>query len=93
MTRADLILKLAQKFQPLTAKDAELTVHAVLNEMSLYLARGGRIEIRGFGSFNLNYRPPRKGRNPKSGTTVMIPGKYVPHFRAGKELRERVDIV
>ena len=55
------------------------------------LARGGRIEIRGFGSFALNYRPPRTGRNPKSGEKVQVPAKYVPHFKAGKELRERVD--
>jgi integration host factor subunit beta len=55
------------------------------------LARGGRIEIRGFGSFALNYRPPRIGRNPKSGDKVQVPAKYVPHFKAGKELRERVD--
>ena len=59
--------------------------------MSSTLSRGGRIEIRGFGSFALNYRPPRLGRNPKSGDKVQVPAKYVPHFKAGKELRERVD--
>ena len=92
MNRADLIRQLADKFHPLTAKDIELSVRAILDEMLRHLANGGRIEIRGFGSFGLNYRPPRKGRNPKSGATVMVLGKYAPHFRAGKELRERVDI-
>ena len=91
MTSADLIRQIASKFHPLTTKDVELAVYAILNEMSHYLVKGGRIEIRGFGSFHLNYRPPRKGRNPKSGATVMIPAKYAPHFRAGKELRERVN--
>ncbi len=92
MTRADLIQQLTDKFYPLTIKDIELSVRTILDEMTHSMAKGGRIEIRGFGSFSLNYRPPRKGRNPKSGATVMIPGKYAPHFRAGKELRERVDI-
>ncbi len=59
--------------------------------MTEALASGDRIEIRGFGSFALNYRPPRIGRNPKSGDKVQVPAKYVPHFKAGKELRERVD--
>ena len=92
MNRADLIRQLAEKFHPLTANDVELSVRTILDEMSYSMVKGGRIEIRGFGSFNLNYRPPRKGRNPKSGASVMIPGKYAPHFKAGKELRERVDI-
>jgi integration host factor subunit beta len=72
-------------------KDAELSVKAVLDAMADKLASGERIEIRGFGSFSLNYRPPRLGRNPKTGTKVQVPEKYVPHFKAGKELRERVD--
>jgi integration host factor subunit beta len=63
----------------------------ILDAMSETLAKGDRIEIRGFGSFSLNYRPPRVGRNPKSGVKVEVPAKYVPHFKAGKELRERVD--
>jgi integration host factor subunit beta len=62
----------------------------ILDNLSATLARGGRIEIRGFGSFGLNYRPPRLGRNPKTGDKVKVPAKYVPHFKAGKELRERV---
>jgi integration host factor subunit beta len=74
------------------AKDAELAVKTILDAMATSLASGQRIEIRGFGSFDLNYRPPRTGRNPKSGTRVSVPEKYVPHFKAGKELRERVDV-
>ena len=91
MTRSDLIAKLAERYPQLVAKDAELAVKVILDAMAGALARGGRIEIRGFGSFALNYRPPRTGRNPKSGDKVQVPAKYVPHFKAGKELRERVD--
>jgi len=91
MTRSDLIARLAERYPQLLAKDAELAVKVVLDTMTATLARGGRIEIRGFGSFALNYRPPRIGRNPKSGEKVQVPAKYVPHFKAGKELRERVD--
>ena len=91
MTRSDLIAKLAERYPQLLAKDAELAVKVILDTMAATLAHGGRIEIRGFGSFALNYRPPRTGRNPKSGDKVQVPAKYVPHFKAGKELRERVD--
>ncbi|BBJ22345.1 integration host factor subunit beta [Candidatus Nitrotoga sp. AM1P] len=91
MTRSDLIAKLAERYPQLLAKDADLAVKVILEAMAETLARGGRIEIRGFGSFALNYRPPRIGRNPKSGDKVQVPAKYVPHFKAGKELRERVD--
>ncbi len=91
MTRSDLIAKLAERYPQLLAKDADLAVKVILDAMAGTLARGGRIEIRGFGSFALNYRPPRMGRNPKSGDKVQVPAKYVPHFKAGKELRERVD--
>ena len=91
MTRSDLIAKLAERYPQLLTRDAELVVKVILDAMSGALAKGGRIEIRGFGSFALNYRPPRTGRNPKSGEKVQVPAKYVPHFKAGKELRERVD--
>ncbi|CAH1386440.1 integration host factor subunit beta [Candidatus Nitrotoga sp. M5] len=91
MTRSDLIAKLAERYPQLLAKDADLAVKVILDAMAGTLARGGRIEIRGFGSFALNYRPPRIGRNPKSGDKVQVQAKYVPHFKAGKELRERVD--
>jgi integration host factor subunit beta len=90
MTRSDLISRLAELHPQLLAKDAELAVKVILDALSAALARGGRAEIRGFGSFGLNYRPPRQGRNPKTGDKVKVPAKYVPHFKAGKELRERV---
>lgn len=91
MTRSDLIAKLAERYPQLLAKDADLAVKVILEAMTDTMAKGGRIEIRGFGSFALNYRPPRAGRNPKSGEKVQVPAKYVPHFKAGKALRERVD--
>jgi integration host factor subunit beta len=91
MTKSELIAQLAARFPQLVAKDADFAVKMILDEMSAALCRGDRIEIRGFGSFSLNYRPPRIGRNPKSGEKVQVPAKYVPHFKAGKELRERVD--
>jgi integration host factor subunit beta len=91
MTKSELIARLALRFPQLVAKDADYAVKMILDEMVDALTRGHRIEIRGFGSFALNYRPPRIGRNPKSGDKVQVPAKYVPHFKAGKELRERVD--
>ena len=91
MTKSDLIARLAERFPQLVAKDADYAVKMILDAMSEVLAKGDRIEIRGFGSFSLNYRPPRVGRNPKSGDKVSVPEKWVPHFKAGKELRERVD--
>ena len=91
MTRSDLIAALAARFTHLTAKDAEIAVKEILDAIGNSLAHGGRVEIRGFGSFSLNYRPARKGRNPKSGEAVSVPAKYVPHFKAGKEMRERVE--
>ena len=92
MTKSELIAQLAERFPQLVAKDADYAVKMILDAMSDALARGDRIEIRGFGSFALNYRPPRTGRKPKSGEKVLVPEKYVPHFKAGKELRERVDL-
>jgi len=91
MTKSELIARLAERFPQLVAKDADLAVKMILDAMSDALVHGDRIEIRGFGSFALNYRPPRVGRNPKSGDKVSVPAKWVPHFKAGKELRERVD--
>jgi integration host factor subunit beta len=91
MTKSELIARLAAHFPQLVASDAELAVKMILDAMGKSLSQGQRIEIRGFGSFGLNYRPPRVGRNPKSGEKVQVPAKYVPHFKAGKELRERVD--
>jgi integration host factor subunit beta len=92
MTKSELIAQLAQRYSQLVAKDTEYAVKMILDAMTQALVSGSRIEIRGFGSFGLNYRPPRVGRNPKSGEKVKVPEKYVPHFKAGKELRERVDM-
>ena len=91
MTTSELIARLAERFPQLVAKDADYAVKMMLDALTAALVRSDRIEIRGFGSFALNYRPPRIGRNPKSGDKVQVPEKYVPHFKAGKELRERVD--
>jgi integration host factor subunit beta len=91
MTKSKLINLLAARFSQLVHKDAELSVKTILDAMSESLKKNNRIEIRGFGSFSLNYRPPRIGRNPKTGEKVNVPEKYVPHFKAGKELRVRVD--
>jgi len=91
MTKSELMARLADRYPQLGAKDAELAVNAILETMKAGLANGRRIELRGFGAFSINCRPPRVGRNPKSGERVPIPEKHVPHFKAGRELRERVD--
>ena len=91
MTRSELIAALAVRFPRLMDKDAEIAVREILDAVGQSLARGDRIEIRGFGSFALNHRPARIGRNPKTGEKVQVPAKYVPHFKAGKEMRERID--
>ena len=91
MNRADLIACLAARAANLTPKDAETSVSLILDSIAIALARGDRVEIRGFGSFTLNHRPPRQSRNPKSGDPVQVPSKYLPHFKVGKELRERVN--
>ena len=91
MRKSDLIERLADRYPQLVAQDAEYAVRMILDAMTQALLEGNRIEFRGFGSLDLNYRPPRVGRNPKSGEKVQVPEKYVPHFKAGKELRERVD--
>lgn len=91
MTKSELIEKLADKLNHLSAKDVEQAIKEVLEMMAQTLSKGERIEIRGFGSFSLHYRAPRVGRNPKTGESVDLAGKYVPHFKPGKELRERVN--
>jgi integration host factor subunit beta len=91
MTRSDLVEALATRFSQLTHRDAEFAVKAILDAMGDALVKGHRIEIRGFGSFSVNHRSPRVGRNPRSGESVMIPEKRVPHFKPGKALREQVD--
>ena len=91
MMKSELIERIARKQSHLAYKDVELAVKGMLEQMSNSLSSGERIEIRGFGSFSLHYRPPRSGRNPKTGGSVSLPGKHVPHFKPGKELRERVN--
>ena len=92
MTKSELIEKIAAVQTQLSAKDVELAVKMMLDHMAEALAEGERIEIRGFGSFSLHYRSPRLGRNPKTGEKVELAGKFVPHFKPGKELRERVNL-
>ena len=91
MTKSELIERIASRQTQLSLKDVELAVKTIIEQMSQTLATGERIEIRGFGSFSLHYREPRLGRNPKTGETVELSGKYVPHFKPGKEMRERVN--
>lgn len=91
MTKSELIERIAERQDQLSAKDIELAVKLVLEYMSQSLSIGDRIEIRGFGSFSLHFRAPRTGRNPKTGESVTLPGKYVPHFKPGKEMRDRVN--
>ena len=91
MTKSELIDVISKEQGHLAYRDIELAVKCILEQMSQALASGERIEIRGFGSFSLHFRPPRQGRNPKTGESVALSGKYVPHFKPGKELRERVN--
>ena len=90
MNRSDLVSRLADLNPQLQIRDAELGAKVIIDALSNTLSEGGRVEVRGFGSFSLHYRPPRTGRNPKNGAQVKVPAKYVPHFKAGKELKERV---
>ena len=91
MTKSELIERITANQTQLSSKDVELAVKTMIEQMSTTLAQGNRIEIRGFGSFSLHYRAPRLGRNPKTGESVGLTGKYVPHFKPGKELRDRVN--
>ena len=92
MTKSELIERIASVQTQLPAKDVELAVKLMLEQMAEVLAEGDRIEIRGFGSFSLHYRPPRLGRNPKTGESVELSGKYVPHFKPGTDLKDRVNL-
>jgi integration host factor subunit beta len=91
MTKSELIERIAERQDQLSPKDIELAIKLILEYMSQSLASGSRIEIRGFGSFSIHYRAPRIGRNPKTGESVQLEGKYVPHFKPGKELRDKVN--
>ncbi len=92
MTKSDLIEKISFSHGQLSYKDVELSVKTIIEQMADRLSSGERVEIRGFGSFCLHYRAPRMGRNPKTGERVPLRGKHVPHFKPGKELRERVNV-
>lgn len=92
MTKSELIERIVDRQSQLSVKDVELAIKTMLDHMAESLADGERIEIRGFGSFSLHYRSPRVGRNPKTGESVSLEGKYVPHFKPGKELRESVNV-
>ncbi|MCV6637937.1 integration host factor subunit beta [Candidatus Albibeggiatoa sp. nov. NOAA] len=92
MTKSELIEAIATKQTQLTQKDIDSAVKTILEHMAQSLEKGERIEIRGFGSFSLHFRPPRVGRNPKTGEAVQLPAKHVPHFKPGKELRDRVNM-
>ena len=91
MTKSELIESITVRQQQLVRRDVELAIKTILERMTSSLSNGERIEIRGFGSFSLHYRPSRVGRNPKSGDAVFLSAKHVPHFKPGKELRERID--
>ena len=91
MNKSELIERIVDQQEQLSVRDVELAVKAMLEHMTQVLSSGERIEIRGFGSFSLHYRAPRLGRNPKTGEAVELEGKYVPHFKPGKELRDRVN--
>ena len=91
MKRTELIAALARRFPALTPEDAVLSVKILLDAIAGALAHGGRVEVRGFGSFGVRTRPPRKAHNPKTGAPVAVGTKFVPHFTTGKELRQRVD--
>ncbi|BCK86890.1 integration host factor subunit beta [Sideroxyarcus emersonii] len=88
MNRSDLIIKLAEQTPNLQAKDVELGVRIIIEQLATTIANGNRVEVRGFGSFGLNYRKPRNGRNPKTGEKIAISAKYHPHFKPGKALKE-----
>ena len=92
MTKSELIAQLASRFPSLVAADTKLAVDILIDALTGAMARGERAEIRGFGSFSTNLRKPRIGRNPKTGERVEVPAKVVPYFKAGKEMRERVDL-
>lgn len=91
MVKSELIQKLTARQNALMHKDVELAINHILEHMSDCLAQGHRIEIRGFGSFAPRYRPPRRAHNPRTGERVFTSAKYTPHFKPGKEMRDRVD--
>jgi len=93
MTKSELVEIIAENYGEITRREAEVVVNEIFQAISEALANGERVELRGFGSFTTKRRNPRVGRNPKTGESVQVPGKTVPHFKPGKELRDRVDNV
>ena len=93
MLRSELVAKLQEEMAPLKAAEIEHAVDVVLDEISVALAQGGRVELRGFGAFSVRKREARTGRNPRTGAAVKVSAKKVPFFKPGKELRERVNII
>lgn len=91
VTKSELIDRVASVYPHLALKDVEYAIKFLVEQMAEALVQGDRIEVRGFGSFSLHYRPPRQARNPKTGESVSLEGKYIPHFKPGKEMRERVN--
>lgn len=91
MNKSELIERIVDQHEHLEVEDVALAIKTMLEHMTQVLSSGQRIEVRGFGSFSLHYRAPRLGRNPKTGEAVELVGKYVPHFKPGKELRDRVN--
>ena len=92
LTKSELITRIFERHPSLTSRDADMTVNEVLRAMVSALSHGVRVEVRGFGSFSLKYRAAREGRNPRTGAPVSVPAKFVPHFRAGKEIREQLNV-
>lgn len=91
MVKSELIARISAKQSQLSLRDIELSINHIVERMSDSLGSGHRIEIRGFGSFSLHYRPPRKAHNPKTGARVFTAAKHTPHFKPGKDLRDRVN--
>jgi integration host factor subunit beta len=91
LTKSDLIQILCERYEQIPARNVELAVKGIVDQMSEVLSAGQRIEIRGFGSFSIRYRAPRLGRNPKTGTKVALASRFVPHFKPGKDLRDKVN--
>ncbi len=92
LTKSELITRIFERHPSLTSRDADMAVNEVLRAMVSALSHGVRVEVRGFGSFSLKYRAAREGRNPRTGAPVSVPAKFVPHFRAGKEIREQLNV-
>jgi integration host factor subunit beta len=92
MIRSELVQKLCHDFPDLSQREIELVVTGIFNEITVQLAKGGRVELRGFGAFSTRQRDARTGRNPRTGEQVAVDAKKVPYFKPGKEMRERLNL-